>query len=954
MKQSFVFYILSLMIVFSNSIAKDRKIETLTGPFITDSTYTSPQTLNMINPLQGEFQHIQQQGQSWSNDQIGINTGKYISTSGSAVTCLAMLYKAKGVNVDPGKLNTWLIENNGYAVGGLLKWDVAANYPESKIVWYGSSNYDLTILKSEIDAGNLVIANVTADGEQFVVIKSYDGNGTNAADFIVANPMNSDESKLSEYTVLGLRIYRNQIEGMAATLTVTNPRAGYTWNYGSKVKVEWDYSGLTGNISVDIYQGSNQPGYNRVRAVSSVPVSQRSVEIDLANLNYGVILNPANDYLVGISAVPSGDPWAFSNGFHSIRRLTITSPNGGQTFSPGQVINVQWNYDNVADFIGIDLYQGNTNYQRIANNIPNNNNANVTIPASTPLGSNYRIAISAHNGYVWDFSDNYFTIASPPQSTIYLSTNYLNSNCAQGTNASTQSFQVRNSGSGTLSYSINSNASWMYCSPSSGTSTGEYDNINVNYNTSGLGVGTYNGTITVSGSGATNNPQTINVSLVVTSAPRPAVSVTSLSNSCVFGTNATNQSFEVWNSGGGTLFYAISDNATSWLSCAPTGGTSTGERDYIAVNYSTSGLSVGTYNASIMVNGNGITETISVVLNVTQNPTISFNPASINITCKQDGFLFPTPLDIWNSGGGILSYTLNTNVSWLSFRLTSETLSGDHSDNSVFYNPEGLSVGTHNATITISAPGATNTPQTIPVTLIITPKPQISLNPANLNNSCAVGNIATSQSFEIWNSGGHTLEYNISTNVYWLSCLPPSGTSTGEHDIIQVNYFSSNLTPGTYNATITIGGNFDDVMIPVSLTVTQGATISRNPITLTNGCPLGSDAPSQNFEVWNSGNSTLTYTISDNVSWLSCTPTNGTSTGEHDNVTVNYSSAGLSAGTYNATITINASGATNSPQTIPVTLTISQSPIISLNTTTLNDSCLIGQNAPAQNFEVWN
>jgi len=66
----------------------------------------------------------------------------------------------------------------------------------------------------------------------------------------------------------------------------------------------------------------------------------------------------------------------------------------------------------------------------------------------------------------------------------------------------------------------------------------------------------------------------------------------------------------------------------------------------------------------------------------------------------------------------------------------------------------------------------------------------------------------------------------------------------------------------------------------------------------------------------------LSYSISDNVSWLWVTPTNGSSTGEHDTITVNYSTSSYSAGTYNGTITISAPGASNTPQIIPVTLTV--------------------------------
>jgi hypothetical protein len=56
---------------------------------------------------------------------------------------------------------------------------------------------------------------------------------------------------------------------------------------------------------------------------------------------------------------------------------------------------------------------------------------------------------------------------------------------------------------------------------------------------------------------------------------------------------------------------------------------------------------------------------------------------------------------------------------------------------------------------------------------------------------------------------------------------------------------------------------------------------------------------------------------------MSCSPSSGTSTGDQDTITVNYSTSGLSAGTYSATITITDTNASNSPQTIAVSLDVS-------------------------------
>lgn len=108
--------------------------------------------------------------------------------------------------------------------------------------------------------------------------------------------------------------------------------------------------------------------------------------------------------------------------------------------------------------------------------------------------------------------------------------------------------------------------------------------------------------------------------------------------------------------------------------------------------------------------------------------------------------------------------------------------------------------------------------------------------------------------------------------------------------------------------------------------ISVSPAIGFSPTSLNPTCVQGQNASSQSFEIWNSGGATLSYTISDNAIWLSCNPAAGTSTGEHDFITVTYSTSGLAAGNYLATIAISAAGASNTPQSIPVSLIVNAPP----------------------------
>ncbi|MCP5103718.1 MAG: PQQ-binding-like beta-propeller repeat protein [bacterium] len=81
----------------------------------------------------------------------------------------------------------------------------------------------------------------------------------------------------------------------------------------------------------------------------------------------------------------------------------------------------------------------------------------------------------------------------------------------------------------------------------------------------------------------------------------------------------------------------------------------------------------------------------------------------------------------------------------------------------------------------------------------------------------------------------------------------------------------------------------------------------------------GSSSGAQTFSISKTAGSSIDWSISDDQSWLACTPSSGTDSGR---VTVSVNAAGLSAGTYNGTVTVTAPGADNSPRTVSVILNV--------------------------------
>jgi hypothetical protein len=98
---------------------------------------------------------------------------------------------------------------------------------------------------------------------------------------------------------------------------------------------------------------------------------------------------------------------------------------------------------------------------------------------------------------------------------------------------------------------------------------------------------------------------------------------------------------------------------------------------------------------------------------------------------------------------------------------------------------------------------------------------------------------------------------------------------------------------------------------------TIGVSPSSFSFTATAG---GANPANQTLNISNTGAGTLTWTVSDDATWLTLSPTSGTAP---SSVTLSVNIAGLAAGTYNGTITVSATGATNTPVSVPVTLTVS-------------------------------
>jgi PKD repeat protein len=158
------------------------------------------------------------------------------------------------------------------------------------------------------------------------------------------------------------------------------------------------------------------------------------------------------------------------------------------------------------------------------------------------------------------------------------------------------------------------------------------------------------------------------------------------------------------------------------------------------------------------------------------------------------------------------------------------------------------------------------------------------------------------------------------TNVHFTDTSTVSGTTiVSRWWDFGDGYYSDLQNPvhcfyadGVYLVNLTITDNLGNRNTLITDITVQESTptpvLCYSPSSHNFGDMTAGNIASTSFEIWNSGTGILTYSPSESTSWVSVTPTSESSTGEHDTITVNVDTTGLSPGSYNCPISISSNG----------------------------------------------
>jgi uncharacterized protein (TIGR03437 family) len=530
-----------------------------------------------------------------------------------------------------------------------------------------------------------------------------------------------------------------------------------------------------------------------------------------------------------------------------------------------------------------------------------------------------------------------------------------------------------------ISQTTTNNGNWLSVPPSAQTGTA----FPVSVNPAGLATGTYNGTITITGFGASNGPQTIPVTLTVSNDPLVVVSFGGCStantgnNGCPLNfpvqigqNNPTTQTVRVQSSTGAQASFsatvAMGTSAacgTSWLSSGVTAAVIGNDTSFPITVTPGSIVSGTTCTGTVTIAGiNPSTGaalpnspvTIPVSMYVSSNPMLVVSPVALSFNLAPNASLVQ-PLSVSSTSSTNLGFNVSasSNGIWLS------TFPGAGNTVNVTANAAGLAPGTYPGTITLTATatGVLDSPLTVPVTLTVTAA-TMAATPTSLSFNQTLGAAApASKTFAVSTTSTDvpfTTIVSMDNGSGWLSATPVNATATSATPAtVTVAVDGSKLAPGTYTGKVTASAtppftNGSPANVTVTLVVAPG-TLSATPATLSFAQVQGGQAPpSQSLSIAGTPG-VLAYTVATSTAnnsgnWLTVDAATGNTPGT---VKVSVNSGSLAPGQYTGKVTITSAGATGSPLDVPVTLVVASPQSVAASPTTLNFNWVIGAPAPA-------
>ncbi len=191
------------------------------------------------------------------------------------------------------------------------------------------------------------------------------------------------------------------------SITVLTPNGGETYNGITSGAITWTSEGLVNNVKIEYSTAGTGGTY--IPLVDSLP--------DTGSTNWLVPNVDSTQCIIRITSV-SGNAADSSNAVFTIRPtpvLTVTSPNGGDSWPVESSQVITWDSEFYQGNIKLQLYKNNSYVRDISPGLlpVDNGSFGWTVPADLNGGSDYKVRVLSESGSVEDYSDHTFSILPP-------------------------------------------------------------------------------------------------------------------------------------------------------------------------------------------------------------------------------------------------------------------------------------------------------------------------------------------------------------------------------------------------------------------------------------------------------------------------------------------------------------------------------------------------------------
>jgi len=195
------------------------------------------------------------------------------------------------------------------------------------------------------------------------------------------------------------------------TINVTSPNGGESWCVGSSHNITWTSTGTIANVKLEY---STNAGSSWITIIASTPNDGTE--------SWLIPNTPSTTSLVRVSEANTGTPSDVSNANFTIapQVITVTSPNGGETWQAGSSHNITWTSSCFSGNVKLEYStDAGSSWITIIASTSNSGTYAWSVPNTPSTNSLVRVSDAA-DGTPNDISNAIFTISPPPQAMLQI------------------------------------------------------------------------------------------------------------------------------------------------------------------------------------------------------------------------------------------------------------------------------------------------------------------------------------------------------------------------------------------------------------------------------------------------------------------------------------------------------------------------------------------------------